>query len=43
MFIPIFWALMGIVPVLFYEVYADIGTILAGIVALFYYVKWPAD
>ena len=43
MVIPTFWALMGIVPVLFYGVYADIGTILAGIVALFYYVKWPTD
>ena len=41
--IPIFWALMGIVPVLFYGVYADIVTILAGIIALYYYVKWPAD
>jgi len=41
--IPIFWALMGIIPVLFYEVYADIGTILAGIIAIFYYVKWPEE
>ena len=43
MFIPIFWGFMGIVPVLFYEVYADIGTVLAAIIALYYYVKWPAD
>ena len=39
--IPIFWALMGMVPLLFYEVYADIVTILAGIIAIYYYVKWP--
>ena len=43
MAIPIFWALMGIVPVLFYGIYADIITILSGIIALYYYVKWPAD
>jgi len=43
MFIPIFWAFMGIVPVLLYGIYADIVTILAGFVALFYYVKWPTD
>ena len=41
--IPIFWALMGVVPVLFYGIYADIVTILSGIIALYYYVKWPAD
>ncbi len=41
--IPIFWAFMGIVPVLFYGIFADIGTILAGIVALYYYVKWPTE
>jgi len=41
--IPIFWALMGVVPVLFYGIYADIVTILSGIIALHYYVKWPAD
>jgi hypothetical protein len=41
--IPIFWAFMAIVPVLFYEVYADIGTVLAGIIALYYYVKWPTE
>lgn len=41
--IPIFWGFMGIVPVLFYEVYADIVTILAGIIALYYYVKWPVE
>lgn len=42
MTIPLFWGFMGIVPVLFYEVYADIGTILAAIITLYYYVKWPA-
>ncbi|MHA2164088.1 MAG: DUF6064 family protein [Candidatus Thorarchaeota archaeon] len=41
--IPIFWGFMGIAPVLFYEVFADIGTVLAAIIALYYYVKWPAD
>ena len=41
--IPIFWALMGVVPVLIYGIYADIVTILSGIIALYYYVKWPAD
>lgn len=41
--IPIFWAFMGIVPLLFYEVYADIVTILAGTIALVYYLKWPAE
>ncbi len=42
MTIPLFWGFMGIVPVLFYEVYADIGTVLAAIITLYYYVKWPA-
>lgn len=42
MAIPLFWGFMGVVPVLFYEVYADIGTILAAIITLYYYVKWPA-
>lgn len=41
MTIPLFWGFMGIVPLLFYEVYADIGTILAAIITLYYYVKWP--
>lgn len=41
--IPIFWALMGMVPLLFYEVYADIVTILAGIIAIYYYVKCPDE
>ena len=43
MIIPLFWSFMGIFPVLFYGVYADIGTVLAGIVALLYYVKWPTE
>ncbi|NOR39164.1 MAG: hypothetical protein GQ580_06220 [Candidatus Thorarchaeota archaeon] len=42
MIIPIFWGFMGVVPVLFYEVYADIGTVLAAIITLYHYVKWPA-
>ncbi len=41
--IPIFWGIMGAVPVLFYQVYADVGTVLAGIIALLYYVKWPSE
>jgi hypothetical protein len=41
--IPIFWGIMATVPVLFYQVYADVGTVLAGIVALLYYLKWPAE
>ena len=43
MAIPIFWALMGIAPVLFYGIYADIVTILSGIIAIYYYMKWPTD
>lgn len=41
--IPMFWGFMGVGPELFYEVYADIGTILAAIIGLYYYLRWPAD
>jgi hypothetical protein len=42
-FIPIFWGFMGIAPVLFYAVYADIGTIASAIIGLYYYLRFPAD
>jgi hypothetical protein len=41
--IPIFWGFMGAGPVLFYEIYADIGTVIAALIALYYYVKWPGS
>jgi hypothetical protein len=41
--IPIFWGFMGLAPVLFYEVYADIGTVLAGIIGMFYYLRWSGE
>jgi hypothetical protein len=39
--IPIFWGFMGTAPVIFYEVYADIGTVIAALIALYHYIKWP--
>ena len=42
-FIPIVWGFIGIGPVLFYGVYADLGTILSAIIGLYYYLKWPPE
>jgi hypothetical protein len=41
--IPIFWGFMGIAPVLFYGVYADIGTVLSAIIGLYYWMRWSAE
>lgn len=41
--IPIFWGFMGLAPVLFYEVYADIGTVLAALIGFYYYLRWPTE
>ena len=41
--IPIVYGFIGIGPVLFYGIYADLVTILSGIIGLYYFLRWPAE
>ncbi|MFX1606771.1 MAG: DUF6064 family protein [Promethearchaeota archaeon] len=41
--IPIFWGFMGIAAILVYEVYADVVLVLAGLIGLYYFMRWPSE